>query len=65
MNKNSQNQNNSKNGGADHRSDTRKHQYKDHEEVNTNDENFDPDTQKFIGEEEPDFDDKLNNEDKK
>lgn len=58
-----QNQSNPKNGGGDHRSDTRKHQYKDHEEVNTNDENYDPDTQKFDGEE-PDFDDKRNNEEK-
>ncbi|WP_281233957.1 hypothetical protein [Flavobacterium gelatinilyticum] len=50
--------------GDDHRSDTRKHQYKDHEEVLTNDENYDADTKKFKGEE-PDFDDKLQNEEKK
>lgn len=49
--------------GSDNRSDMRKHQYKDHEEVLTNDENFDVDTQKFIGET-PDWDDKLNNEEK-
>ena len=42
----------------------RKHQYKDHDEVLTNDENYDVDTQKFKGEK-PDFDDKLNNEEKK
>lgn len=64
MDNKSQNPNNAKNGSADHRSDTRKHQYKDHEEVNTNDENYDPDTQKFNGET-PDFEDKMNNEEKK
>jgi hypothetical protein len=41
----------------------RKHQYRDHDEVLTNDENYDGDTQKFKGEE-PDFDDKLVNEEK-
>lgn len=50
--------------GDDTRRDTRKHQYKDHDEVLTNDENYDVDTQEFIGEE-PEFDDKLNNEEKK
>ena len=50
--------------GSDNRSDTRKHQYKDHDEVLTNDENYDEDTHKFKGEE-PDFDDKMNNEEKK
>lgn len=50
--------------GFDNRSDMRKHQYKDHDEVLNNDENYDVDTQKFKGEE-PDFDDKLNNEKKK
>ena len=42
----------------------RKHQYKDHKEVLTNDENYDVDTQKFKGEL-PDLDDKMNNEEKK
>lgn len=51
-------------GGGDHRTDTRKHQYKDHDEVLTNDENYDVDTKKFKGEE-PELDDKLNNEEKK
>ena len=46
------------------RSDTREHQYKEHDEVLTNDENYDVDTHKFKGEE-PEFDDKLNNEEKK
>lgn len=50
--------------GNDHRSDTRKHQYKDHDEVLTNDENYDVDTKKFKGKE-PDFDDKMDNEEKK
>ena len=61
-NQNSQKSNNNK--GSDNRSDMRKHQYKDHDEVLTNDENYDVDTQKFKGEK-PDFDDKLNNEEKK
>lgn len=52
------------NKSADHRTDTRKHQYKDHDEVLTNDENYDADTKKFKGKE-PDFDDKLQNEEKK
>lgn len=60
-NHSSQNQNNK---GSDNRSDTRKHEYKDHDEVLTNDENYDVDTQKFKGEK-PDFDDKMNNEEKK
>jgi hypothetical protein len=64
MNTNNQNPKSNSNGGSDHRVDTRKHQYKDHEEVLTNDENYDPDTQKFKGEK-PEFDDKLNNEEKK
>ncbi len=55
---------NSNQNGGDHRSDTRKHQYKDHDEVLTNDENYDADTKKFKGKE-PDFDDQLNNEEKK
>ncbi|KDN56476.1 hypothetical protein [Flavobacterium seoulense] len=50
--------------GGDNRSDTRKHQYKEHDEVLTNDENYDPDTKKFKGEE-PELDDKLNNKEKK
>ncbi|MFA9194458.1 hypothetical protein AAGV33_08565 [Flavobacterium sp. FBOR7N2.3] len=50
--------------GADNRSDMRKHQYKDHDEILTNDENYDVDTQKFKGEK-PDLDDKLNNKEKK
>ena len=33
------------NKGSDNRSDMRKHQYKDHKEVLTNDENYDVDTQ--------------------
>jgi hypothetical protein len=64
MNTNNQNPKSTKNGGSDHRVDTRKHQYKDHDEILTNDENYDPETQKFKGEE-PEFDDKLNNEEKK
>jgi hypothetical protein len=59
-----QNPQSTQNSGGDNRSDTRKHQYKDHDEVLTNDENYDVDTQKFKGEE-PDFDDKLHNETKK
>ena len=61
----SPNTSNSNNKGNDNRSDMRKHQYKDHDEVLTNDENFDVDTQKFKGEEKPDWDDILNNEEKK
>ncbi|PBJ15954.1 hypothetical protein [Flavobacterium sp. ACN6] len=67
MKANNQNQNITKNSNSDNRSDRsdmRKHQYKDHDEVLTNDENYDVDTKKFKGEE-PDFDDKLNNEEKK
>lgn len=60
----SPNTSNSNNKGGDNRSDMRKHEYKDHDEVLTNDENYDVDTQKFKGEK-PDFDDKLNNEEKK
>lgn len=64
MNANNQNpKGNNQKIGAD-RSDTRKHQYKDHNEVLTNDENYDVNTHKFKGEE-PEFDDKLNNEEKK
>ncbi|MFD1604392.1 hypothetical protein ACFSJW_13365 [Flavobacterium artemisiae] len=63
MNTNNQTPRNT-NKGADHRTDTRKHQYQDHDEVLTNDENYDVDTKKFKGKE-PDFDDKLNNEEKK
>ena len=63
---NTKNQNPQKNNkkGSDNRSDMRKHEYKDHDEVLTNDEYYDVDTQKFKGEK-PDFDDKLNNEEKK
>lgn len=64
MNTNNQNQNSTKKSGSDNRSDMRKHQYKDHDEVLTNDENYDVDTHKFKGKE-PDLDDKLNNEEKK
>ena len=64
MKTNNQNQNTAKQSGTDNRSDMRKHQYKDHDEVLTNDENYDKDTKKFKGED-PDFDDKLNNEEKK
>ena len=64
MKTNNQNSRNTNKTGYDNRSDTQKHQYKDHDEVLTNDKNYDPDTQKFKGEE-PDFDDKLNNEEKK
>lgn len=64
MENKNQNHSNPKNAGADHRSDTRKHQYRDHEEVNTNDENYDPSTQKFDGNQ-PDFDDKMDNKEKK
>ena len=64
MKTNNQNQNTAKQSGTDNRSDMRKHQYKDHDEVLTNDENYDVDTHKFKGEE-PDFDDMLDNEEKK
>lgn len=64
MSTNNQTQPNNQHKGADKRSDTRKHQYKDHDEVLTNDENYDVDTQKFKGSE-PDLDDKLNNAKKK
>ncbi|GEC70500.1 hypothetical protein SAMN05443543_103141 [Flavobacterium flevense] len=64
MSTNKLNPKNNNNKGSDNRSDTRKHQYRDHQEVLTNDENYDVDTQKFKGEE-PDFDDKMNNEEKK
>ena len=64
MNTNNQNSQKSNNKGSDNRSDMRKHQYKDHDEVLTNDENFDVDTQKFKGVK-ADWDDKLNNEEKK
>ncbi|WP_456312350.1 hypothetical protein [Pseudomonas shirazensis] len=64
MKTNNQNPKSVSKDGADNRSDMRKHQYKDHDEVLTNDENYDKDTKKFKGEE-PDFDDKLNNEEKK
>lgn len=61
----SPNTSNSNNKGGDNRSDMKKHQYKDFEDVLKNDENYDVDTQKFKGEEKPDWDDKLNNEEKK
>ncbi|WP_366183994.1 hypothetical protein [Flavobacterium ovatum] len=63
---NSQNQNPQKPNqkGSDHRSDMRKHEYKDFEDVLKNDKNYDEDTQKFKGEK-PDWDDQLNNEEKK
>ena len=64
MNTNNQNQPNQQHKGSDNRSDTKKHQYKDFEDVLKNDENYDEDTQKFKGEK-PDWDDKLNNEEKK
>ncbi len=64
MSTNNQAQPNNQHKGSDNRSDMRKHQYKDHDEVLTNDENYDVDTQKFKGEK-PDFEDKLNNEEKK
>lgn len=65
MKTNNQNPKNVSNSGSDRsdRNDMRKHQYRDHDEVLTNDENYDGDTQKFKGEE-PDFDDKLVNEEK-
>lgn len=65
MNTNNQNPKSTKNdSGNRDRVDTRKHQYKDHDEVLTNDENYNTDTHKFKGKE-PEFDDKLNNEEKK
>ncbi len=64
MSTNNQTQPNNQHKGADKRSDMRKHQYKDHDEVLTNDENYDVDTQKFKGEK-PDLDDKMNNAKKK
>ncbi|KRB55600.1 hypothetical protein [Flavobacterium sp. Root186] len=64
MNTKNPNPNNTPKSGSDNRSDMRKHEYKDHDEVLTNDENYDTDTHKFKGKE-PDFDDKLNNEEKK
>lgn len=64
MKTNNQNPKSNIKSGSDTRSDTRKHQYKDHDEVLTNDENYDIDTHKFKGKE-PDFDDKLNNEEEK
>lgn len=64
MSTNNHNQQNSQNKGNDNRSDMRKHEYKDFEDVLKNDENYDEDTQKFKGEK-PDWDDKLNNEEKK
>jgi hypothetical protein len=42
----------------------RKHEYKDFEDVLKNDENYDEDTQKFKGEK-PEWEDKLNNKEKK
>lgn len=64
MDTNNQNPKSTKNSGSDNRNDMRKHQYKDHDEVLTNDKNYDVDTHKFKGKE-PEFDDKLNNEEKK
>lgn len=64
MNTNNQNPKNTQKRGADNRSDMRKHQYKEHDEVLTNDKNYDVDTQKFKGEE-PELDDKFNNAEKK
>lgn len=63
-NQNPQNPKNVNQKAPHERSDTRKHQYKDFDEVLKNDENYDVDTQKFKGEK-PDWDDKLNNEEKK
>ena len=65
MNTNNKNPQRIDKSGSDNRSDTRKHQYKEHDDVLTNDANYDPDTQKYIGKEEPEFDDKLENEEKK
>ncbi|AWK05810.1 hypothetical protein HYN56_16855 [Flavobacterium crocinum] len=64
MKTNNQNQNPVKKEGTDNRRDTRKHEYKDHDEILTNDENYDSNTNKFKGKE-PDFEDRLNNEEKK
>ena len=64
MGTNNQNQQNSQHKGSDNRSDMRKHEYKDFEDVLKNDENYEEKTQKFKGEK-PDWDDKLNNEEKK
>ena len=63
MRTNNQTQPNDQHKGADKRSDTRKHKYKDHDEVLTNDENYDS-NQKFKGDD-ADFDNKLDNEEKK
>ena len=64
MKTNNQNPKSNTESGSDNRRDTRKHQYRDHDEVLTNDENYDPDTHKFKGKE-PDFDDKLDNVEEK
>jgi len=64
MGTNKQNYQNSQHKGTDNRSDMIKHEYKDFEDVLKNDENYDEDTQKFKGEK-PDWDDQLNNEEKK
>lgn len=63
-NQTSPNTSNSNNKGSDNRSDMRKHEYKDFENILKNDENYDEDTQKFKGEK-PDWDDQFNNEEKK
>ncbi|KAF2080085.1 hypothetical protein [Flavobacterium sharifuzzamanii] len=63
MKTNNQNQNPERKEGSDKRRDMRKHEYKNHDEVLTNDENYDGNTHKFKGKE-PDFDDKLRNEEK-
>jgi hypothetical protein len=64
MNSKNQNPQKPKQTQSDNRSDMRKHEYKDFEDVLKNDENYDVDTQKFKGEK-PDWDDKMNNEEKK
>lgn len=64
MDTNKQPSGNNQHKGADKRSDMRKHQYKEHDEVLTNDKNYDPDTHKFKGKN-PDFEDKLDNQQKK
>lgn len=64
MKTNNQTPNSNNKTDSNNRSDTQKHQYRDHDEVLTNDENYDADSKKFKGKE-PDFDDKLNNEEKK
>ena len=46
------------------RNDTQKHHYRDLEETLKNDANYDPDTQEFIGDVDPDFEDKNENEPK-